>query len=267
MSEAALARFGTEYAMHRAAEGRDYRDDELFSLPYLRSGPHARQWAVRARSFEAFMCHALWPHAAQLGRPLDLIDLGAGNAWLSYRAAREGHHAIAVDIRDDAVDGLGAADGFVRRVLGRIELVVANFEEVPLATATIDLAVFNASLHYAVDPAAALREAARVVRPGGVIVIMDTPFYARDEDGRAMVAEKHASASECFGARAESLLALPFIEYQTPDRLAAASAGLGLDWRRQKVRYPLWYELRPLAARLHGRRRPSRFDLWLAKRP
>ena len=50
---------------------------------------------------------------------------------------------------------------------------------------------------------------------------------------------------------------------RAPNR-AAASRGLGLAWRRHRVRYPLWYELRPLVARLRGRRAPSRFDLWEA---
>jgi hypothetical protein len=59
-------------------------------------------------------------------------------------------------------------------------------------------------------------------------------------------------------------MALPFIEYLTPARLEAASKQLGLVWTRHRVRYPLWYELRPLAARLRGHRTPSRFDLWEA---
>jgi hypothetical protein len=38
-------------------------------------------------------------------------------------------------------------------------------------------------------------------------------------------------------------------------------------WRRHRVRYPLWYELRPLAAALRGARKPSRFDVWTAQVP
>jgi hypothetical protein len=59
-----------------------------------------------------------------------------------------------------------------------------------------------------------------------------------------------------------ALLALPSIEYLTRERLTTASAGLALSWRRHPVRYPLGYELRPLLARLRGRRAPSRFDVW-----
>jgi len=267
MSEAALARFGSEYALHRAAEGRNYREDELVRLPYLRSGIHARQWSVRARSFDAFMRHVLRPHANELRRRLALLDLGAGNCWLSHRAAAEGHHATALDIRNDAIDGLAAAEPFVERFPDRIERVVGSFGSVPLDSMTMDIALFNASLHYAVDLTVVLREASRMVRPGGRIVIMDTPFYWREADGLAMVAEKHAESAARFGDRAEALLSLPFVEYLTPERLRSASAALGLHWRRHRVHYPLWYELRPLWALLHGKRRPSRFDLWIAERP
>jgi hypothetical protein len=111
---------------------------------------------------------------------------------------------------------------------------------------------------------AVLRHAWKQLRPGGRIVILDSPFYAREADGLAMVGAKHAEAERQFGDRADALLALPFIEFLTRERLAAASP---LAWRRHRVHYPLWYELRPLLAALRGARRPSRFDLWTSVRP
>jgi SAM-dependent methyltransferase len=263
--DAALQRFAHDYAEHRAVEGRDYRGHALFDLPYLKAGRFAEQWRVRARTFEAFMTHVMRPLAARLSRALTVLDLGAGNGWLSYRLATEGHRAIALDIRDDHVDGLGAATPFVERVRDRMECLVAPFDAIPLDSASVDLAVFNASLHYATDLRAVLAEAQRVVRPGGTIVILDSPFYARETDGLAMVAEKKCEAAERFGERAEPLMTLPFIEFLTRERLARSAPAI--HWHRHRVRYPLSYELRPLRAALLGRRRPSRFDLWVAERP
>jgi SAM-dependent methyltransferase len=263
MAEAqALDRFRAGYAEQRASEGRAHRGADLASLPYLKGGPLAREWAVRTRSFDAFVKHVVNPATRRRGRPLEVLDLGAGNGWLCHRLAVEGHRCTAVDIRDDEVDGLGAAAELSR--LAHFERVQAPFERLPLPGDSADVAVFNASLHYAMDLAAVMAEAARTVRSGGCIAILDSPFYPREADGEAMVREKHARGSAMFGERAATLLALPFIEFLTRDRLRQASGDLGLAWRRQRVRYPLWYELRPVTARLHGRRPPSRFDLWLA---
>ena len=78
-----------------------------------------------------------------------------------------------------------------------------------------------------------------------------------------MVREKRHDAERRFGARADTLLALAFVEYLTPQRLADASRGARLGpWRRHRVLYPLWYELRGVRALVRRERTPSRFDLW-----
>ena len=257
MTEAALDLFAREYARHRADEGRGYRGEQLLALPYLTSGPHAGQWKIRARTFDAFVSRVIRPIAERLGRPLQVLDLGAGNGWLSYRLALEGHQAFALDIRADDVDGLGAAGAFGHRA-PTMKCIVAPFDDVPLPSASVDVALFNASLHYATDLGAVLREAERLVRPAGRIAILDSPFYRREADGAAMVAEKRERFRK-------ELMALPFIEFLTLERLREAAPELA--WTRHKVRYPLAYELRPLIAAIAGKRRPSRFDLWIAERP
>ena len=262
------ARFRAAYADHRATEGRGAGGiAELLALPYVRSGPLARQWAVRARSYERFLEAVVLPlERARAGRPLRVIDLGAGNGWLCYRLAQRGHPCVALDWRCDAVDGLGAGATYEARLAEDFARVAASFDAIP-ARRVFDLVVFNAAIHYATSLERAVAEAARVAVPGARIVILDSPFYRRAADGERMVSEKRAAASREWGARAADLLALPAIEYLTAEALAAASAPHGLRWRRHRVRYPLWYELRPLAARLRSRRPPSRFDVWEAAVP
>lgn len=258
----AIERFRTEYAYQRAQEGRAHSGSELRELPYLQSGPLARQWAVRARTFDAFMARILRPIASASKLPLDVLDLGAGNGWLSYRLALEGHNCCALDLREDRVDGLGAANELADDCAFR--RVVASFESLPFGDGAFDVAVFNASLHYATDLALVFSEAARCLRKGGTIAVLDSPFYSSATDGEAMVAEKHRYAARQFGVRTDILLSLPHVEYLTRDRLAEASRDLGLSWQRHRVRYPLWYEFRPLTAFLRGARAPSRFDCWTA---
>jgi SAM-dependent methyltransferase len=255
------AQFRAEYARHRAMEGRGYSGDALRALPYLNSGAFARQWAVRARTFDAFVRDVL----NRFGRRSDILDLGAGNGWLCHRTARKGHRCVALDMRDDHVDGLGAAKEFLIEDPGLFRCVTGSFEDLPFAAEAFDITLFNASLHYAQDLRRVLLEASRVTRHGGILAILDSPFYRSAADGEAMVAEKKSLGEPSFGAKADVLLSQNFIEYLTPERLTAAVPEL--DWSRRRVRYPLWYELRPLRAWLKGGRRPSRFDLWIAAKP
>jgi SAM-dependent methyltransferase len=197
--------------------------------------------------------------------PKDVLDLGAGNGWQCNRLARMGHRAVALDIRDDDIDGLGAAREFLSTTPGLFQCVCASFEDLPFDRASFDVVLFNASLHYARDLRRALTEATRVTRSGGVLAILDSPFYACEGDGDLMVAEKLASGATQFGSRADVLLTQNFIEYLTPEKLCAASTNL--SWARRRVHYPLWYELRPTIAWLKGKRKPSRFDLWTARVP
>lgn len=256
-----LAQFAAQYAVHRAAEGRGLRGQALRSLPYLRSGPLAQQWSVRARSFDFFLRRVV----SARHNPLHVLDLGAGNCWLCFRLACLGHAAVGVDIRGDDVDGLGAAADLLSDVPEPFQRVIASFEELPFAAKSFDVTVFNASLHYARDLSKVLQEAMRVTRSGGLIVVMDSPFYRHQDDGEAMIREKRALGQTCFGPRAAILLNQKFIEYLTRDRLSDAWPELA--WFRHRVWYPLWYEMRAIRARLARGRRPSRFDIWTAQVP
>ena len=57
-----------------------------------------------------------------------MLDVGAGNGWLSSRLSELGHDAVAVDLDDDSGDGLGAGAG--RKPF---PLVQADFDAMPFA--------------------------------------------------------------------------------------------------------------------------------------
>ena len=66
-------------------------------------------------------------------------------------------------------------DAVEARALG-CELVEADALSLPLATGSHDAACLVQVLEYVADPVAALREAARIVRPGGAVLVADTDW-------------------------------------------------------------------------------------------
>src|SRR6185312_16387944 len=163
----ALAQFVREYRTVRHAEGWGSSDPAYYrALPYRDlSGRFEGIWRIRARSYATFLTRVLQPLEAASAH-LRIVDLGAGNGWLAYRLSQRGHSVTALDVLDDALDGLRAITG--------LKAILAEFDHLPLPDASFDLAIFNASLHYSTDYARTLREILRVLSPRGTLVILDT---------------------------------------------------------------------------------------------
>ena len=128
----------------------------------------------------------------------------------------------------------------------------------------VDAVVFNSSFHYSADAERTLREALRVLRSGGFLVIMDSPIYRHESSGRKMLAEQHDQFEESFGDRSDSLDRIGFLTW---DVLEALGRSFDLDWHTTRPWYGLRWMLRPILARLRGRRAPAIFALVWAKRP
>ncbi|MDG2114225.1 MAG: class I SAM-dependent methyltransferase, partial [Actinomycetota bacterium] len=120
------------------------------------------------------------------GPPGALVDLGAGNGWAAARLAERGWRTLAIDVNTDPHDGLGA----VARHGVSVESARAELGALPLQDESVDVALVNAALHYAPDVQRWLTEALRVVRPGGRVLVVDSPVYSSEAAGAQMVAEQ-----------------------------------------------------------------------------
>jgi SAM-dependent methyltransferase len=260
-----FARFTKDYELVRAAEERGSLDPAYYlALPFADlTGKLSGQWKIRARTFQHTLDKIIKPLATRLGRPLDILDLGAGNSWLSYRLSLLGHRPVAVDLLTNDRDGLGAARHYAAHLPRMFPRVQADLSHLPFASASFDLAIFNASFHYSEDFAVTLSEALRCVRPGAPVVIADTPWYRHERSGLAMVAEKHAHFLKTYGFASDSLRSQEFL---TPDRLSALARSLTIRWRVFKPWYGLDWAMRPLRAKLERRRAPSKFHIFVAER-
>jgi ubiquinone/menaquinone biosynthesis C-methylase UbiE len=243
--------FIKDYEHIRAAEGRKSTDPAYFrALPFEDlSNSRPRDWEMRATSYWELVDKVLE------NRPsLKILDLGAGNGWLSHQLAELGHSPTAIDLVTNEWDGLGA----FKHYPFNIPPLQAEFDYLPLQEAQFDLVIFNASFHYSVDYMITLREALRCLRRGGQVVILDTPIYSRPESGRQMLAERASFFKNEYGTTST---ALPSEGFLTNDRIADLAASLNLSVQMFRPDYGLRRKARRLWVTLRGGREPARFAL------
>jgi SAM-dependent methyltransferase len=115
---------------------------------------------------------AAWSRAlGLLLPPLEVADLGCGEGYLTVETARWAKHVTAVD-RSAGV--LARAKALAsRKKCANITWKKGELEKLPIESGTIDVALLSQALHHAADPAQALHEAARVLTPGGRLLILD----------------------------------------------------------------------------------------------
>jgi SAM-dependent methyltransferase len=115
---------------------------------------------------------AAWSRA--LGHLLPAVkvaDIGCGEGYLTIEASRWASRVIAID-RSDVVLKRARALASRRRVRNIIWRR-GDLERLPLRDGSVDVALLSQALHHASDPARALAEAARVVVPGGRVLLLD----------------------------------------------------------------------------------------------
>lgn len=135
-------------------------------------------WDRVAAAYATSPIHAAGPDLAWLVEALEpakadrVLDLGCGAGHAGFAVAAAGGVVTAVDTSEQmlATARLLADE----RGLGGYTAIRADVAALPCADSTFDGVVSRYSAHHWPDVAVALSEAARVVRPGGRIVVIDT---------------------------------------------------------------------------------------------
>jgi SAM-dependent methyltransferase len=119
--------------------------------------------------------------------PLTIADLGAGEGSFALLLAARAKKVIAVDSSARMIDV--GRDQAARHGVKNVEYRLGDMEEVPIGAGEVDLAFFSQSLHHALHPERALNEAARILAPGGRVVVLDLLKH-RFEEAREMYADE-----------------------------------------------------------------------------
>jgi len=125
-----------------------------------------RSWPAWARATAYLLPH------------VDVVDIGCGDGYLTIEAARWARRVVAID-RSAEMLARGRALA-KRRKVTNITWKRGEIEQLPLDDHSVDIAILSQALHHAEDPARAIAEAARVLRPGGRLLVLDLRQHDQD---------------------------------------------------------------------------------------
>jgi SAM-dependent methyltransferase len=169
--DAEFARMAKDAAV-RADESRLQEILRLRKEDFQAHGEGARQ-LVPGRSWAA------WARAlGLLLPPLVVADLACGEGYLTVEVARWAKRVIAVDRSRDVLQR--ARDLARRRRAANIRWKRGEIERVPIPDGEVDLVLLSQALHHAASPGRALSEAARILAPGGRVLVLDLRTHGED---------------------------------------------------------------------------------------
>jgi ArsR family transcriptional regulator len=106
-----------------------------------------------------------------------VADLGCGTGSLVASLAPHAQHVIGVDASEEMLAAARARLGG----MANVELRHGSLESLPIETASVDAATMMLVLHHLPTPAAAIAEAARILRPGGRLLVIDMAPHGHEE--------------------------------------------------------------------------------------
>jgi len=221
------------------------RDEYYLGLPYgIACSRSCPEWSWRARSFDYLLRRVLNPAVPRNAR---ILDIGAGNCWLSYRLALAGYNPCAIDLMTNDQHGLGAAERYRNYVPEFFPRIRAEMANLPFRDGQFHAAIFNASLHHAENVEVALREALRCCMPNGIIIISDTPIYRSAEIG------EHTAIQ-------------PLPPFLTGEAIKSLESRLMIRWAVHTPQLGLKRTLRRMNAWLWNHPRPPQFPIYVARK-
>ena len=122
-----------------------------------------------------------------------VADLGAGEGTVSQLFAQRAQKVIAIDNSAKMVEfGQKLAK---EHDLPNLEYRLGEIEDVPIEDQAIDLVLLSQALHHAQKPPKALAEAYRILKPGGIVVVLDLLQHSF-EQARTLYYDIHLGFSE-----------------------------------------------------------------------
>src|SRR6266852_2585139 len=138
---------------------------------------NAVQWhRIRALYIDEREVEAALSEIVGSGEPHDLLDIGTGTGRMIEILGKRVVHALGIDQSREML--AVARVNLERAGLSNSIVRLGDMYQLPLADACFDAVVIHQVLHYADRPAAAIAEAARALRPNGILALVDFAPHA-----------------------------------------------------------------------------------------
>jgi SAM-dependent methyltransferase len=137
----------------------------------------ADHYGPRAQDYVGSEVHRQGPDLDQVESelctlaPARVLDLGCGGGHVTYRAAPLAGEVVACDVTPDMLEAVRRTAN--ERGLSNVRTQHAPAERLPFTDDTFDAVVARYTTHHWQDMAAGLREARRVLKPGGRAIFID----------------------------------------------------------------------------------------------
>jgi ubiquinone/menaquinone biosynthesis C-methylase UbiE len=161
--------FERSYLSLRLKEQRIYTDEQLASLPEVpKNHLYHHEWHIRAQSAKKLI-----NYLKKKKKPLRILEIGCGNAWLSAKIAQETKAEITgIDPnREEVMQG--------KRVFKKSNLMleVLDFETENLGDEKFNIILFAASVQYFPSMQKILTKTKQYLSENGEIHLIDSNFY------------------------------------------------------------------------------------------
>jgi ArsR family transcriptional regulator len=159
----------------------------------------------------------------------DLLDIGTGTGRILEVLAPRTGRAVGIDLSREML--LVARSNLDRARLRHCVVRHGDMYQLPAPRRSFDLVTVHQVLHFAEQPGEVIAEAARVLRPGGRIIVVD--FQAHDHD-----ALRREHAHLWLGFRDQDVtdwFAAAGLQPQEPIRLPGDPLSVGIWWATQAV--------------------------------
>ena len=114
-----------------------------------------------------------------LKRDMTVVDLGAGDGYLTREVAKYVEKVVAVDISKEMLNELNRKA--MEQGIRNIEALESDGQDVPVESSSVNAVCASMYLHHIDDPEMAIKEMYRIVKPGGKVFLADFNLHSNNE--------------------------------------------------------------------------------------